>query len=97
MRRRVALASLLLAVPLLAQEPALETITVRNRPAEDLVPVLEPLVGPGGSVTAFGSRLIVKAAPAALREIKGLVAKLDVVPRSLWITVRQTRDVETSG
>jgi hypothetical protein len=98
MRRPAALlASLLLVAPLFAQEPALETIPVRNRPAEDLVPVLEPLVGRGGSVTAFGNRLIVKAAPAAMREIKDLVAKLDVVPRSLWITVRQSRDVETSG
>ena len=59
--------------------------------------MLEPLVGRAGSVTAFGNRLIVKAAPAAMREIKDLVAKLDVVPRSLWITVRQSREVETSG
>ena len=88
---------LLLATPLLAQETALETIAVRNRPAEDLVPVLEPLVGPGGSVTAFGGRLIVKAAPRAMREIKDLVAKLDVVPRSLWITVRQSREGEGSN
>jgi hypothetical protein len=97
MRREAALACLLLAAPLLAQQPALETIVVKNRPAEDLVPVLEPLVGPGGSVAAFGGRLIVKAAPAAMREIKDLVAKLDVVPRSLWITVRQSRQVESSG
>jgi hypothetical protein len=88
---------LLLVTPLAAQEATLETIALRNRPAEDLVPVLEPLVGPGGSVTAFGGRLIVKAAPRAMREIKDLVAKLDVVPRSLWITVRQSRDVDTSG
>ena len=87
---------LLLATPLFAQEATLETIAVRNRPAEDLVPVLEPLVGPGGSVTAFGSRLIVKAAPRAMREIKDLVAKLDVVPRSLWISVRQSREAEGS-
>jgi len=97
MRRRATLACLLLATPLFAQQPALETILVKNRPAEDLVPVLEPLVGPGGSLAAFGSRLIVKAAPAAMREIKDLVAKLDVVPRSLWITVRQSRDTESSG
>ena len=93
----VLVCSLLTVVPLSAQEPALETILVRNRPAEDLVPVIEPLVGRGGSVAAFGSRLIVKAAPAAMREIKDLVAKLDVVPRSLWISVRQSREAESSG
>jgi hypothetical protein len=96
-RAFAALAFGLLAAPLLAQQLSLETILVRNRPAEDLVPVIQPLVGPDGSVAAFGSRLIVKAQPRALREIKELVEKLDVVPRSLWITVRQSRDAETSG
>src|SRR6185295_5692574 len=67
------------------------------RPAEDLVSVVRPLVGADGSVTAFGSRLIVKAQPRALREIKELVARLDVAPRSLMITVRQSRDADTSG
>jgi hypothetical protein len=46
-----------------AQEPQIETMVVRNRPADDLVPVLQPFVGPAGAVTASGSRLIVKAAP----------------------------------
>jgi hypothetical protein len=81
---------------LFAQDLPLETILIKHRPAEDLVPVIEPLVGPGGSVAAFGSRLIVKARPAAMREIKDLVVKLDVVPRSLWITVRQSRDASSS-
>ena len=89
--------SFLAFLPLDAQELALETILIRNRPAEDLVPVVRPLVGENGSVTAFGGRLIVKASPRALREIKQLVEQLDVVPRSLWITVRQSREAETSG
>lgn len=99
MRRRALAAvafSLLFLSPVLAQDLPLETILVKNRPAEDLVPILQPLVGPGGSMTAFGSRLIVKASPRALREIKELVLKLDVVPRSLWISVRQSREAQGS-
>lgn len=88
--------SLLFLSPVLAQDFPLETILVKNRPAEDLVPILQPLVGQGGNVTAFGSRLIVKASARALREIKELVEKLDVVPRSLWIAVRQSREAEGS-
>lgn len=98
MRRALAAVAVALLVlsPASAQELSLETILVKNRPAEDLVPILQPLVAPGGSVTAFGSRLIVKAAPQALRDIKQLLAQLDVVPRSLWITVRQSREAEGS-
>lgn len=97
-RRAIATAALavLALPPLLAQGPSLETILIKNRPAEDLVPAVQPLVGEGGSVTAFGGRLIVKASARALREIKELVAQLDVVPRSFWITVRQSREADAS-
>ncbi len=81
--------------PLCGQDIA--TIAVRNRPAEDLVAALKPLVGVEGSVTAFGDKLIVKAGPQALREVRALIAELDVQPRSLWITVRQLRDAEMQG
>jgi len=80
--------ALLLAVPIAAQEAAIETFVVRNRPAEDLVIVLRPLVGSNGSVTAFAGKLIVKAEPAALAQVRQLLPQLDVPPRALWITVR---------
>jgi hypothetical protein len=79
----------LAVLPGAAQETVLEILTVRNRPAESLLGDLLPLAGPNGSVTASGSKLIVNAAPAALARIKRVLAELDVVPRSLWITVSQ--------
>ena len=95
--RRLAIATLFFfgSGPLFAQDIA--TITVRNRPAEDLVAAVKPLVGVEGSVTAFGDKLIVKAGPQALREVRVLVGQLDVAPRSLWITVRQSREAESEG
>ena len=80
------LAALLLVTP--TQETRVEVMTVRNRPASDLVAAIEPLVGPR-NVAAMENRLIVKASPRELEQIRALVAALDVAPRSLWITVRQ--------
>ncbi|HET7293723.1 MAG TPA: secretin N-terminal domain-containing protein [Vicinamibacteria bacterium] len=83
-------AAVLLAAALAgADDTAVEVLTVRNRPASDLVQVLEPLVGSDGSVAALENRLIVRATPAALRRIKEALPALDVAPRSLWVTVRQ--------
>ncbi len=79
----------LLALLAFPADDAVEVIVVRNRPASDLVATLEPLVGSGGSVAAMENRLIVKATPRALAQVRELVAALDVAPRSLWITVRQ--------
>ncbi len=100
MKTRAALVSFALWVAILpcaAQETVLEILTVRNRPAESLLGDLLPLAGPNGSVTASGGKLIVNAAPAALAQIKRVLLEIDVVPRSLWITVSQGGAVQTAA
>jgi type II secretory pathway component GspD/PulD (secretin) len=79
-----------------ADDTAVEILTVRNRPAADLVGVLQPLAGPGGGVAASGDKLVVHASPAALARIRATVAALDVTPRMLTITVRQGGDRSAS-
>ena len=90
MRLRCASLVLLLATLAWADDTVVEVLSVRNRPAADLVGVLEPLADRDGSVAAIDNRLVVRATPAALRRIKEVLASLDTAPRSLWITVRQT-------
>lgn len=82
-------AFVLLAAVALADDTVVEVLAVRNRPAEDLAAVLAPLAGPDGSVTAAGGKLVVRAGPEALAQVRRTLAELDVVPRSLWISVRQ--------
>lgn len=84
----LAVVALVALVSAPADDMVVEVFTVRNRPASDLVSVLEPIVAPDGSVAALESRLIVKATPAAIAQVRSLVGSLDVAPRALWITVR---------
>ena len=88
MRRILGLIALV-ATTTSADDTIVEVMTVRHRPASDLVDVLEPLTGPDGSVAAMENRLIVRAAPASLQRIRDLLVSLDVAPRTLWVTVRQ--------
>lgn len=67
----------------------LETIPLRHALVQDVVPVLEPLVAPGGAVTGMNDRVIVKTTPANLEEIRRVLAAIDRTPRQLRITVRQ--------
>jgi type II secretory pathway component GspD/PulD (secretin) len=83
------LLAILAAAALAAQDLGVEVLSVRNRPAADLVPALQPLAGPDGSVTSMENRIIVRAGPEAMRQIKAVLQQLDVAPRSLWISVRQ--------
>jgi type II secretory pathway component GspD/PulD (secretin) len=81
--------ALLAVAPCAADDTVVEVLLVRNRPAESLARDVSALAGPGGVVTASAGRLIVKATPEALAQIKRVLPELDVTPRSLWITARQ--------
>ena len=86
-----------IGAPAAADDAVFEILPVRNRPAADLVPPLEAMLGSQATVTAYQNRLIVRAPRSLLPEIRRLVRELDVRPRSLWITVSQGRDLEASG
>jgi hypothetical protein len=66
-----------------------EVLTLRFRTAEDLLPLLQPLVAPGGGLSGEADRLFLRTTPANAREIRQLVAELDRPPRRLRLTLRQ--------
>ena len=87
---------LLGAVNAWAQQSVLEVIELRYRTPEQIVPVLQPLLAPGGSISAMNSRLIVRTTPDNLAELKEVLAQIDTMPRRLMISVRQDADIERS-
>ena len=68
---------------------SLAIIELRHRPAEQLLPLVQPLVGAGGAVSGSGFQLFVRAAPANLAQIRQVVESLDRAQRNLVILVRQ--------
>ncbi len=86
---RICAAVWLAAWVALAGAQALEIIELRNRPAEQLLPLLQPLVASGGSIAGSGFQLIVRTTPANLAQIRQVVATLDRAQRQLLIHVRQ--------
>jgi len=67
--------------------PQFKIITLQHRFAEELLPVLQPLAGNHGTVSAFSNQLIVNAEPDALASIEATVRMLDVERRNWHITV----------
>lgn len=76
-----------LAMTAMADNTRIELIELQGRPAEELIPLLQPLVQPDGAISGSGYRLIVRAAPAQHAEIRRLLAELDHPPRRLLIRV----------
>lgn len=77
----------LACVPAPAQ--SLQIIELKHRPAAQVLPVLQPLIEPGGSVSGSGFQLFVRAGPANLEQIRQVVASLDRAPRQLIIYAKQ--------
>jgi len=88
----------LLQRQVLADYP-IEVIELQARPLEEILPVIRPFAGPDGTVTGMGNRLVIRAAPARIREIRQLLGELDRPPRRLLITVgnRDDRMASSSG
>src|SRR5512143_2967741 len=91
-RFATALFFLLALVGLARADDALEIIPLQHRTAEEVIPSLRPFLEPGGVLTGMQGKLILRASPANRAQIKQALAALDVAPRQLRITVRQSLD-----
>ncbi|HNE44206.1 MAG TPA: hypothetical protein PKY91_13235, partial [Rhodocyclaceae bacterium] len=75
----------------------LEVIPLRSQSADKVLPVLRPLVEPGGSLTGMNNQLFLRASPGNREEIKRALAAIDTPARRLVIWVSQSRQVEAES
>lgn len=90
------LCALLVCAVALAQTTLLEVIPLRYRTAEQVIPIIEPMLAPGGSISGMRGQLIVRTTPANLQEIRRVLASVDAMPRRLLITVRFEGEADSS-
>lgn len=76
----------------LAESMKIETIPMQHRLVSDVIPIIQPLVSQGGSVTGMNNKLIIKTTPSNLQQIKQVLKQIDYAPRRLIISVRQDID-----
>ena len=86
-----ALFGLVVASPGWTQELVTEVIPLGYRTLQEMIPVVEPLVPPPGTVTGMNDQLVVRTTPDNIAAIKDVLSKLDSPPRKLVISVRQGR------
>ena len=80
-----------------AQAASITTIQLQNRPAEEIIPIVKPLLGPGEVITASGFKLFLRASPASVEQVRDIIDALDVASKMLQISVFQgsERDLKT--
>ncbi len=88
----------LVSPPAFAQG-SLEVISLRHRTAEQVIPVLRPLLDPGGVLSGQYNQLIVRTSPGNLAQIRSVLDSIDQPARRLTISVRfdSAQDSARSG
>ncbi len=92
------LVALFAVLPALSQG-TLEIIQLRHRTADQVIPILRPLVEPGGSLTGQSNQLIVRVGPRNLADLRAALEAIDRPARRLAISVRfdEAGSAEGSG
>jgi type II secretory pathway component GspD/PulD (secretin) len=82
------LALILFAAPAALAQGTLEVIPLRHRTAEQVLPVLRPLLEPGGAMSGQSNQLIVRTSAENLAQIRAALEAIDRPARRLMISVR---------
>ena len=72
----------------------MEIIQLRSKTVDEVLPVLLPLVEPGGTLTGMNNQLFLKASPRNRAEIKQALAAIDKPQRRLIIRIATDRQSE---
>ena len=75
-------------VALAMAQYGLEIIPLRHRTVDQVIPILRPLLEPGGTLSGQSNQLFVRASPANVAELKRVLDMIDRPARRLQILVR---------
>lgn len=76
-------------------ETEFKIFTLQHRFANDLLPIIDPMVGTDGTASGIDNKLIIRASPERMQEIEAVVAKLDVVRVNRKITVNTSNNMQS--
>lgn len=82
-----AVATQLAVAPVASQ--ALQVIELQYRTAEEIIPILQPLVEEGGALSGQDYTLFVRTSSANLEQLRAAVKQIDRKPRQLRVSVRR--------
>jgi len=82
-----------------ARADSVTTIQLLNRPAEEVIPIVEPMLGSNDAISGQGFNIFLRSSPATLARIRSIIEVLDIPARVLQISVFQgsNRDLGTLG
>ena len=81
------------------QADSLSIIQLQHRPAEEVIPVVEPMLGADDAISGEGFQIFLQASPETLARVRAMVEVLDAPAKILQVSVFQgsDRDLDELG
>ena len=73
---------------------SIHTIQLRHRPADEVMPVIKPLLGADDSLTGQGYQLFIRTSEENFEQVRQMISQLDTAAKLLLISVFQGNDRE---
>lgn len=73
-----------------------EVVPLKYRSAEELIPLLQPMLVRDGTISGLRGQLVVRTTRENFRELRRVLDTVDVAPRRLLVTVAQESASDTS-
>jgi len=84
-------------LPAIADKSELSVIELKHRTAEEIIPLLKPVLNTGDTVSGQGYQLIINATPEIKTQIKKILTDIDRPLQQFIITVEQYTDKVVSS
>jgi len=82
-----------------AQADSISTIQLQHRPAEEVIPIVKPMLGADDAISGQGFKIFLRSSPATLARVKDMIDVLDTAAKILQVSVFQgsERDLSELG
>lgn len=81
------LAFLILTSPVQAEE--LTTLQLTNRPAAEVIPIIEPMLAPGDVISGHGFKIFLRSSEETLAQVRDMIEVIDAAAKVLQVSVVQ--------
>lgn len=79
------------------QADSLTTINLSNRQADEIIPIVKPMLESGDAITGQGYKIFLRSSPQTLAQVKEMIDALDIAAKTLQISVFQGSSRELSS
>ncbi len=72
-----------------AQADSVSVIELQHRPAEEVIPIVQPMLGPSDAITGTGFKLFLQSSPETAARVRDMIKMLDTPARMMQVSVFQ--------